>query len=104
MTEGAALPDSATHVVRNLRDQPVEIHLVDDVLVVPPHGEVPVILGEAPEPQLVELERRLMIDVRPAAESPEPRRRRRASKDNGDGPDAPPRGRGRRRTADREGG
>ncbi|NNF58325.1 MAG: ComEA family DNA-binding protein [Rhodothermaceae bacterium] len=52
-------------VVRNLRNQPVELHLRGRDLVLPPRGEAPLTDAERDTPQLRVLEQRRLLAIRP---------------------------------------
>ena len=60
------------YTVFNRRNQPLELHVADQVVVVPPLGSTDLLLAAATDPQLVELERRLLVDVRPVAVEEKP--------------------------------
>jgi len=53
-------------MVRNPRQQPVELHLAERVLVVAPGGTAEVAESEVDSPQVQVLVRRRLIELRPA--------------------------------------
>jgi comEA protein len=55
----------APFIARNLRDQPVELHLGGRVVVLPPHGEIGLSAADREAPLVRVLERRRALAVRP---------------------------------------
>ena len=68
------------HHLINRRNQLLELHVADQVLLVPPLGTVELPATDELPPELLELQRRLLVDLVPADEPEKPPQPKRATR------------------------